>query len=104
MVSSVIIAMILMILFSGIVADFINRNPGIKMIALVFLLVIGAILVAESVIDSYNSTLPIGQHLELNKNYAYVALAFAVLIEIFNMRERKLQRKRDFNPDKDIKE
>jgi predicted tellurium resistance membrane protein TerC len=99
MVLAVIIAMILMILFSGIVADFINRNPGIKMIALVFLLVIGGILVAEAAIDSYNFTVPKEQHVELNKNYAYIALAFAVLIEIFNMRERKLQRKRDFNPD-----
>jgi predicted tellurium resistance membrane protein TerC len=104
MVMAVIIAMILMILFSGIVADFINKNPGIKMIALVFLLVIGAILVAESVLDSYNSSVAEDKHIELNKNYAYVALAFAVMIELFNIRERKLHRKKDFNPGKDIQE
>ena len=96
MVSAVVISMILMILFSGLVADFINKNPGIKMIALCFLLVIGGILVAEALIDSYNSTLPHEQHIELNKNYAYIALAFAMMIELFNIKERKIKRTKDF--------
>jgi predicted tellurium resistance membrane protein TerC len=96
MVSAVVISMILMILFSGVVADFINKNPGIKMIALSFLLVIGGILVAEALIDSYNSTLPHEQHFELNKNYAYIALAFAMMIELFNIKERKIKRAKDF--------
>lgn len=96
MVSAVVISMILMILFSGLVADFINKNPGIKMIALSFLLVIGGILVAEALIDSYNSTLPHEQHIELNKNYAYIALAFAMMIELFNIKERKIKRAKDF--------
>jgi predicted tellurium resistance membrane protein TerC len=96
MVLAVVISMFLMILFSGIVADFINKNPGIKMIALSFLLVIGGILVAEAIIDSYNSTVPIVQHVELNKNYAYIALAFAMMIELFNIKERKIKRSQDF--------
>ncbi len=96
MVSAVVISMILMILFSGVVADFINKNPGIKMIALSFLLVIGGILVAEALIDSYNSTLPHEQHFDLNKNYAYIALAFAMMIELFNIKERKIKRAKDF--------
>lgn len=96
MVSAVVISMLLMILFSGLVADFINKNPGIKMIALCFLLVIGGILVAEAVIDSYNTSLPHEEHIELNKNYAYVALAFAMMIEYFNIKERKLKRSKDF--------
>lgn len=96
MVSAVVISMILMILFSGIVADFINKNPGIKMIALSFLLVIGGILVGEAIVDSYNTTLPHEQHIEINKNYAYIALAFALLVEIFNIRERKIKREKDF--------
>jgi predicted tellurium resistance membrane protein TerC len=87
--------MILMILFSGFVADFINRNQGIKMIALVFLLVIAGILIAESLIDAYNFSVDEARHLHLNKNYAYVAIAFALLIEVFNMKERKEKRKRD---------
>lgn len=96
MVSAVVISMLLMILFSGLVSDFINKNPGIKMIALSFLLVIGGILVAEALIDSYNTTLPHEQHFELNKNYAYIALAFAMMIESFNIKERKIKRSKDF--------
>jgi predicted tellurium resistance membrane protein TerC len=100
MISAVIISMILMILFSGHVADFINKNQGIKMIALVFLLVIGGILVAEALIDAYNFSVSEADHVHLNKNYAYIAIAFALLIEIFNMKERKEKRRRDL----DIKE
>ncbi len=95
MIAAVVISMFLMILFSGIVADFINKNPGIKMVALAFLLVIGGILVAEALLDCYNTTLPHEQHIELNKNYAYVALAFAMMIEYFNIRERKIKREHD---------
>lgn len=95
MISAVIISMILMILFSGYVADFINKNQGIKTIALVFLLAIGGVLLAEGIIDAYNFSVPVEAHVELNKNYAYVALGFALLVEAFNMQERKLKRKRD---------
>lgn len=96
MIGGVIISMILMMLFSGAVADFINKNQSIKMIALVFLLAIGGILVAEAVTDAYNFSVPEEEHVELNKNYAYVALAFALLIELFNMKERKVKRMKDF--------
>ncbi|MBA2611566.1 MAG: TerC family protein [Bacteroidetes bacterium] len=95
MISAVVISMLLMMLFSGVVADFINKNQGIKMIALVFLLAIGGILLAEGIIDSYNFSVPEEDHLELNKNYAYIALAFALLIEAFNMKEKAVKRKKD---------
>lgn len=94
MIGGVVISMILMMLYSGKVADFINRNPGIKTIALAFLLVIGAILVGEAVTDAYNFSIKDEhQHIEINKNYAYVALAFAMFIEILNMKERKTREK-----------
>ena len=96
MISAVVISMILMILFSGLVADFINKNPGIKMIALAFLLVIGGILVAEAIVDCINTTLTEEHHIEINKNYAYIALAFAMMIEFFNIKERKIKRAKDF--------
>lgn len=95
MVSAVSISMLLMILFSGKVAGFITKNPGIKMIALVFLLVIGGILVAESVVDCYNTTVPEKEQLHINKNYAYLALAFALVVELFNIRERHIRRSHD---------
>lgn len=99
MISAVVVSMLLMILFSGAVADFINKNQGIKMIALAFLLVIGGILLAEGLIDCYNFSVPEERHVELDKNYAYIALAFALLIESFNMREKKIRRQKDLNPD-----
>jgi predicted tellurium resistance membrane protein TerC len=94
MIGGVVISMILMMLFSGKVADFINKNPGIKMIALAFLIVIAGVLLGESITDAYNFSVDHENHIELNKNYAYVALAFALFIEVLNMRERKLKHKR----------
>lgn len=98
MISAVVISMLLMIFFSGMVAEFINKNQGIKMIALTFLLVIGAVLLIDGLLDCYNFSVPESQHLELNKNYAYVALAFAMLVEAFNMKERKVKRRKDMEP------
>ena len=95
MISAVVISMLLMILFSGYVADFINKNQGIKMIALAFLLVIGGILLAEGLLDCYNFSVDEAEHLELNKNYAYLALAFALFVELFNMKENRIKRERD---------
>ena len=101
MIGAVVISMLLMILFSGAVADFINKNQGIKMIALSFLLVIGGILLAEGLLDCYNFSIPEEDHVELNKNYAYIALGFALLIEAFNMKEKSVKRKKDFQINKD---
>ncbi|MBA3664188.1 MAG: TerC family protein [Bacteroidetes bacterium] len=95
MIGGVVVSMVLMMLFSGYVADFINKNQGIKMIALVFLLAIGAILVTDAILDAYNFSVPEAEHVELNKNYAYVAIAFALVIEMFNMKERRVKRRKD---------
>lgn len=102
MFSAVIIAILLMMLFSGMVADFINKNQGIKTIALTFLIVIGGMLVAESILSAYNYSLPKEQHIELNKNYAYVALAFALISEWINIKEQRVKRNKSlfFNDDK----
>lgn len=95
MICAVVISMILMILFSGSVATFINRNQGVKTIALAFLLVVGGILLAEGLLDCYNFSVPENEHIELNKNYAYVALGFALFIEALNMRERRVKKEKD---------
>jgi predicted tellurium resistance membrane protein TerC len=65
------------------------------MIALTFLLIIGGILLADGLLDCYNFSVAEDQHIELNKNYAYLALGFALLVEAFNMKERKVRRRRD---------
>lgn len=80
MVSAVIVAMVIMMVFSQKVSDFINRNPSIKMLALFFLLLIGFILMAD------------GLHFEFDKNYLYVALGFSLIVELLNMRMRKVMR------------
>jgi predicted tellurium resistance membrane protein TerC len=82
MIMAVIIAMIIMIMFSGRVSDFINRNPTIKMLALAFLLMIGMILV----LDAF--------HQHVDKKFIYVSMAFSLLVESLNIRMRKKARAR----------
>lgn len=76
MVVAVVLAMIVMLIFAGPVGDFVERHPSIKILALAFLVMIGAMLVAEGT----------GQHID--KGYIYFSMAFALLIEVLNMRFR----------------
>ena len=82
MIAAVIIAMIVMFLFSANIASFIQKHPTIKMLALSFLVMIGFILLVEG----WDSESAHDLHL---KNYAYFAMAFSFLVEILNMRMRK---------------
>ena len=77
MISSVIIAIIAMMLFAGPIGAFVQRHPTIKMLALSFLLLIGVMLVGEA----FHQTIP--------KGYIYFAMAFAVFVEMLNIRLRK---------------
>ena len=74
---SVLVSMLVMIQFSGIISDFIQRNPTIKTIALSFLLMIGVFLVAEA----FGHKIP--------KGYVYFGFGFSMFVEIINMRIRK---------------
>lgn len=76
---SVLVSMLVMIRFSGIISDFIQRNPTIKTIALSFLLMIGVFLVAES----FGHKVP--------KGYIYFGFAFSMFVELINMRIRRKQ-------------
>jgi predicted tellurium resistance membrane protein TerC len=76
---SVLISMLVMIRFSGVISDFIQRNPTIKTIALSFLLMIGVFLVAEA----FGHKVP--------KGYIYFGFAFSMFVEIINMRIRRNQ-------------
>jgi predicted tellurium resistance membrane protein TerC len=73
MVAAVTIAMVLMYFASQSIAGFIARHPTTKMLALAFLLMIGVTLVADG----------LGVHVP--KGYIYSAMAFAVLVESFNI-------------------
>lgn len=80
MVVAMVIAVAVMLIFAGSVSEFINRHPSMKILALSFLLLIGSLLVAES----------LGQH--VGKGYIYFSMAFALVIELLNMRFRKKQK------------
>lgn len=77
MAAAVILAVIVMLVFAGPVGDFVERHPSIKILALSFLVMIGVLLVAEGT----------GAH--LSKGYVYFGMAFALSIELLNMRYRK---------------
>lgn len=77
MMAAVVIAVIVMIAFSGPVSSFVERHPSMKILALAFLMLIGVMLVGES----------FGQH--INRGYIYFAIAFALGVELINIRKRK---------------
>jgi predicted tellurium resistance membrane protein TerC len=80
MVTAMVIAVGVMLIFAGSIGDFVERHPTVKILALSFLLLIGVMLVAEG----------LGQH--INKGYIYFAMAFALLVELLNMRLRKVHK------------
>ena len=86
MIGAVIIAMIVMFLFSPKISSFIHKHPTIKMLALSFLVMIGLSLVIEGW-DSESAD-------KLNlKNYIYFGMAFSFGVEMLNMYMRKKQKK-----------
>ncbi len=74
---AIILAVIVMLIFSGAIVHFIEANPTVKMLALTFLLMIGFVLV----IDGF------GHHVE--KGYIYFAMGFSLLVEMLNLRASK---------------
>lgn len=82
MIAAVIVAMIIMFLFSPRIAVFIHKHPTLKMLALSFLVLIGVSLMVEG----WNSEAAHELHL---KNYIYFAMAFSFIVEIMNMQLRK---------------
>ena len=87
MSSAVIISMIIMIIFSGYVSEFINQNPRIKMLALAFLLIIGFVLITEALKEVFGLK-------EISKSYIYAALGFSLFVEILNLWEKKIRKKK----------
>lgn len=77
MITAVVLAVGVMLIFSEGVSRFVTRNPTLKMLALSFLILIGVMLVAEGA----------GTH--MNKGYIYFAMAFSLVVELMNLRLRR---------------
>ncbi len=77
MIAAIIVAVIVMMFFSGPLSRFVDAHPTIKMLALAFLVLIGGVLVLEG----------LDQH--VSKAYIYTAMAFSVMVEFLNLRMRR---------------
>jgi predicted tellurium resistance membrane protein TerC len=75
-VTSIVLAVIVMLFASRPIGDLIERHPSLKILALSFLLLIGTSLVAE------------GFGIEIPREYIYFAMGFSVLVEYLNIRAR----------------
>lgn len=82
MIIAVIAAVTVMLVAATPLANFIERNPTIVMLALAFLLMIGTTLIAD------------GMGFHVPKGYVYAAMAFSALVEILNMFARNARRRK----------
>ena len=78
MVAANVVALVIMLVSATRIGGFVDRHPTVKILALSFLVVIGVTLVAEG----------FGEH--ISKGYIYFAMAFSIVIEMLNMRLRKV--------------
>ncbi|MBK6541921.1 MAG: TerC family protein [Flavobacteriales bacterium] len=82
MVLAVVFAVLIMMFASGPISAFVNKHASVKVMALVFLAMVGIVLVIEGM----------GTH--INKNYVYAAMFFSLLVESLNLRMRRNVNKR----------
>ncbi|WP_122671878.1 TerC family protein [Pseudomonas viridiflava] len=76
MIAAIVTAVLVMMLCSGAISDFINRHPSLKMLALSFLILVGTVLIA----DAFDVHVP--------KGYVYFAMVFSLGVETINIRMR----------------
>jgi predicted tellurium resistance membrane protein TerC len=82
MIGAVVISVIIMMWAATPIATFVNNRPTVKMLALSFLLLIGVSLLAES----FDQEIP--------KGYIYFSMAFAILVELLNLKMRSKREKK----------
>jgi predicted tellurium resistance membrane protein TerC len=82
MVAAIVIAMAVMLLAAEPTARFVNAHPTVKMLALSFLLLVGAALVAD------------GLHFHIPRGYLYFAIAFSIGVESLNLLAARARRGR----------
>lgn len=83
MVIAVIVSIIVMMLFSGAISDFVNKYPTLQVLALSFLILIGFTLILE--IEALGVHIP--------KGYIYFAVFFSLTVETINIRMSKKRTK-----------
>lgn len=76
MIAAVLVAVGVMVAFSGVISRFVDRHPTVKMLALSFLMLIGVSLVAE------------GLDFHMPKGMIYFAMGFSLFVEMLNLRIR----------------
>jgi predicted tellurium resistance membrane protein TerC len=72
MIAAVVLAMLVMLVASGPVGEFVEKHPTVKMLALSFLLLIGTALIADAA------------HFHIPRGYLYFAVAFSGMVEMLN--------------------
>jgi predicted tellurium resistance membrane protein TerC len=77
MITAMVLSMLVMLGFARAIGDFVNAHPSMKVLALSFLVLVGAILVGEGT----------GRHIE--KSYVYASMGFAFIVELLNIRMRR---------------
>jgi predicted tellurium resistance membrane protein TerC len=77
MVAAIVVSVLVMMVVSSAISRFIDRYPTIKVLALAFLILVGAALIAESL------------ELDIPKGYLYFAMAFSAAVEWINIRMRR---------------
>jgi len=77
MYTAVVVSVGVMLFASEPISKFVNDHPAFKMLALSFLLLIGVSLIAE------------GLEFHIPKGYIYFSMAFALLVDVFQMRMNK---------------
>jgi len=74
---SIILSMVIMLVVSGTISNFVEKHPTVKMLALSFLLMIGFMLIVEAF------------EIHVPKGYIYFSMAFSLFVEMLNIRLRK---------------
>lgn len=77
MIIAVVVSLVVMLIFAGRIAAFIEKHPTLQVLALAFLILIGFVLIAD------------GLHQHISKGYIYVAVAFSLAVEAININVRK---------------
>ena len=82
MIAAVVVAIVVMMVAATPIADFVEKHPSTKMLALAFLVMIGMSLLAESA------------HYHIERGFIYAAMVFAGAVEMLNLLRQKRRRAR----------